>query len=55
MLSDVRALCKSLNSTILYTQLIRFKDNDFTAVVAHSEEETCKLAEAEFEYVCDFD
>jgi integrase len=45
---------KSLNSTMLYTQLISFKDDDFTASVAHSEEETCKLVEAGFEYVCDF-
>ena len=45
---------KSLNSTMLYTQLISFKDDDFTATVAHSEEEACKLIEAGFEYVCDF-
>src|SRR4030067_3226297 len=45
---------KSLNSTMLYTQLISFKDDDFTANVAHSEEEACKLIEAGFEYVCDF-
>jgi hypothetical protein len=31
-----------------------FKDDDFTATVAHSEEEACKLIEAGFEYVCDF-
>ena len=45
---------KSLNNTMLYTQLISFKDDDFTATVAHSEEEACKLIEAGFEYVCDF-
>jgi len=39
---------------MLYTQLISFKDDDFTANVAHSEEEACKLVEAGFEYVCDF-
>jgi hypothetical protein len=33
---------------LLYTQLISLKDNDFTATVAHSEEE------AGFEHVCDF-
>ena len=42
---------KSLNNTMLYTQLISFKDDDFTAAVAHSEEEACKLIEAGFEYV----
>jgi hypothetical protein len=39
---------------MLYTQLISFKDDDFTAAVAHSEEEACKLIEAGFEYVCEF-
>jgi integrase len=37
---------KSLNSTMLYTQLISFRDDDFSAVVAHSEEEACKLVES---------
>ena len=45
---------KSLNNTMLYTQLISFKDDDFSATVAHSEEEACKLIEAGFEYVCEF-
>jgi hypothetical protein len=45
---------KSLNSTILYMQLLSFKDADFLATVAHSEEEACKLIEAGFEYACDF-
>jgi len=40
---------------MLYTQLISFKDDNFTAAVAHSEEETCKLVESGFEFVCDFD
>jgi integrase len=44
---------KSLNSTMLYTQLISFNNDDFTAVVAHSEE-ACKLVESGFEFVCDF-
>jgi integrase len=44
---------KSLNNTMLYTQLISFKDDEFTAKVAHSEE-VCQLLEAGFEYVCDY-
>jgi hypothetical protein len=28
-----------------YTKLISFKENDFTARVAHSEEESCQLTE----------
>ncbi len=45
---------KSLNNTMLYTQLISLKDDDFAVSVAHSEEEACKLVEAGFDYVCDF-
>jgi site-specific recombinase XerD len=46
---------KSLNNTMLYTQIISFKDDEFTAKVAHSEQEVCQLLEAGFEYVCDYD
>ncbi len=45
---------KSLNNTMLYTQLIGFKDDEWTARVAHNEEEACQLIEAGYEYVCDF-
>ena len=45
---------KSINSTLLYTQLVIFKDDDFTARVAHSEKEACQFIEAGFEFVCDF-
>jgi hypothetical protein len=45
---------KNIKNTLIYTQLIEFKDDDFVAKVAHSEEETCQLIEAGFEYVCDF-
>ena len=45
---------KSLLNTMLYTQLIGFKDDDFSARVAHSEEEACQLIESGFEYICDF-
>jgi hypothetical protein len=34
--------------------LIDFKDDEFTAVVAHSEEEACKLIEDGFDFVCDY-
>ena len=45
---------KSLNNTMLYTQLVSFNNDDFTAVVAYSEDEVCKLNEGGFEFVCDF-
>ena len=45
---------KNIKNTLLYTQLIGFKDDEFVAKVAHSEEEICQLIEGGFEYVCDF-
>ncbi|MEM4733784.1 MAG: hypothetical protein QXD70_04565 [Candidatus Bathyarchaeia archaeon] len=45
---------KSINNTLLYTQLVNFKDDEYTSAIAHSIEEACKLVEAGFEYVCDF-
>jgi hypothetical protein len=44
---------KSLNSTLIYTQLINFEKDQYIARVAHTEE-ACKLVEAGFEYFCDF-
>jgi integrase len=45
---------KNIKNTLLYTQLINFKDDEFIAEVAHAEEEICQLIEGGFEYVCDF-
>jgi integrase len=45
---------KNINNTLIYTQLVNFKDDDYTAKVAHSEQEVCQLVEAGFEYVCDY-
>jgi len=46
---------KNINNTLIYTQLINFKDDDYIAKVVHSEQEVCQLLEAGFEYVCDYD
>jgi integrase len=45
---------KSINNTLLYTQLVTFKEDEFTARVAHSEKESCQLIESGFDFVCDF-
>jgi len=45
---------RSINNTLIYTQLIEFKDDEYIAKVAHSEKETCQLIEAGYEYVCDY-
>ena len=44
---------RSINSTMLYTQLISFERDDFTCRVAKHEKEISELIEAGFEYVCD--
>jgi integrase len=45
---------RSIQNTLVYTQLIGFKDDEWTARVATSEKEVCQLVEAGFEYVCDY-
>ena len=45
---------RSIQNTLVYTQLIDFKDDEFTAKVAASEKEICQLIEAGFEYVCEY-
>jgi hypothetical protein len=46
---------RSIQDTLRYTQLIEFKDEEYTAKVATSEKEVCTLIEGRFEYVCDYD
>lgn len=46
---------KSLNSTMMYTQLISFRDDEYTVAVAYSEEEIVRLAEAGFEFYCNYE
>jgi integrase len=45
---------RNIKNTLIYTQLVEFKDDDYVARVAHSEEEACQLIESGFEFVCDF-
>ncbi len=45
---------RSIRSTLIYTQLIDFEDDDFNSATAKSVIEAQKLVEAGFEYVCDF-
>jgi integrase len=44
---------RSINNTLIYTHVVNFKDDDYIAKVAHSEQEVCQLIEAGFEFVCD--
>ncbi|MDW8049314.1 MAG: hypothetical protein RMJ07_06545 [Nitrososphaerota archaeon] len=45
---------KDIKNTLVYTQLVDFSGDEYVAKVARTEEEACKLIEAGFEYVCDF-
>jgi len=44
---------RSIKNTLVYTQLVDFKDEDYISKVAWNLDEACKLAEAGFEYVCE--
>jgi len=46
---------KNIKNTLVYTQLIEFKDDEYVCKVAKNVEEAKPLVEAGFEYVCDFD
>jgi integrase/ribosomal protein S27AE len=46
---------RNIQNTLIYTQLVDFKDDEYAARVASSEKEVCQLIEAGFEYVCDYD
>jgi len=43
---------KNINNTLIYTQLVDFKSDDYVSKVARNAEEACQLVEAGFEYVC---
>jgi integrase len=42
---------KNINSTLLYTQLVSFKEDEFHVTVAENVDEACELVEAGFQYV----
>ena len=44
---------KNINNTLIYTQLVDFKDDEYTVKVAEDVEEDKELIEAGFEYVTD--
>lgn len=46
---------RNIQNTLLYTQLIDFKSDNFHSATAQSVQEARKLVEAGFEHVCNFD
>ena len=46
---------KSIKNTLIYTHLIDTEGDDYVSKVAWNLEETCKLVEAGFDFVCEMD
>jgi len=46
---------KSINNTLIYTQLISFETDEYSSAVARNLDEARKLVEAGFEYVTDME
>jgi len=44
---------RNINNTLIYTHLVNFKEDEYVAKVARTEEEICELVEAGFEYACE--
>lgn len=43
---------KNINNTLVYTHLVDFMDDEYGSKVASTTEESCKLVESGFEFVC---
>jgi hypothetical protein len=43
---------RSIKNTLVYTHLVNFESDEYISKVTKTAEETCKLIEAGFEYVC---
>ena len=43
---------KRIQNTLIYTQLVDFKNDEYVSKVAKNAKEACELIEAGFEYVC---
>ena len=44
-----------IKNTLVYTQLMEFKDDDFICKVAKTIEEASNLIENGFDFICDFE
>jgi hypothetical protein len=43
---------RSIDNTLVYTQLVEFENDDYRSAVANNVDEAKRLIEAGFEYVC---
>jgi len=46
---------KSIQNTLVYTQMVQFKKEEYTSATANTIEDAQKLVEAGFEYVTEID
>jgi hypothetical protein len=46
---------RNIKNTLVYTQLIQSKDDDFVCKTAKTVKEATELVEAGFEYICDIE
>jgi hypothetical protein len=46
---------KNIKNTVVYTQLLEFKEDEFVCKVAKTIQEASQLIEDGFEYICDFE
>jgi len=46
---------RSINNTLIYTQLVTFESDDFHSAIAKTVKEARQLVEAGFEYICDIE
>jgi hypothetical protein len=46
---------KSIDNTLIYTQLVEFEGDDYCSAVATTVDEAKKLIESGFEYICDYE
>jgi hypothetical protein len=45
----------NIKNTLVCAQLVNFNDEDYSSEAAWTMDEVCKLVEAGFQYVCDFE
>jgi hypothetical protein len=46
---------KNIKNTLMYTQLVQFKDDDYVCKAAKTLDQAKELVEAGFEFICDIE
>jgi hypothetical protein len=46
---------KNIKNTLIYTQLLNEKDDEYISKIAKNVKEACELVESGFEFVCDIE